>query len=552
MFWQRGLIGGLFCWAALLAASATDRLCAQPFDLVPLGAEYAYFKGTEEPSPDIDGLPTTDWTRPEFAAAGWARGNAGFGYGDRAGAIGTPLNDMEDLYASVYLRHVFTIDDLAAVSAVRFNADYDDGFVAYLNGVEVARAGLNGTPPAYTTLSTSHESRGALTPFDIADFDMLVAGENMLAIQLHNTSLGSSDCVMVPQLVANPLFCPSDLSCVFDTTSGTVRLDWENARAEYDSIAVHRDGAVLVADIGGDAESWEDDAPPIGDVTYEIAAVDGQNVDNADCPVLSCTVTVLDLEALLITPGAPWLYFKGLEAPAVGWTSLDFDDTDWLEGPTGIGYGAGDDATVLSDMRNSYVSIFTRKVLLVERPEEISVLRLDLTIDDGCVVWLNGREVGRINMPIGPVDHLTEAVSAIAEDQVRSIELDPSMLAEENILAISVHNTTIGSSDLSFIPALYHERGGGEALFRRGDVDNNGAVNLTDAVRLLDHLFRQQPPPDCADAADVDDNGALNLTDSVRLLGHLFRAEPPPPEPGLDCGVDPTADPFADCSTTGC
>jgi hypothetical protein len=80
--------------------------------------------------------------------------------------------------------------------------------------------------------------------------------------------------------------------------------------------------------------------------------------------------------------------------------------------------------------------------------------------------------------------------------------------------------------------------------FRRGDVNADGALNLSDAVSLLEWLFRGGVEPSCRSAADANADGALNLTDAVTLLGHLFQAAGPLPEPAASCGPDPSRDPL--------
>jgi len=83
------------------------------------------------------------------------------------------------------------------------------------------------------------------------------------------------------------------------------------------------------------------------------------------------------------------------------------------------------------------------------------------------------------------------------------------------------------------------------AAFRRGDSNEDGMVNLSDAVFTLAALFLGGEQPDCADAADADDDGALTLSDAVYTLNHLFRGGVQPPLPGpVDCGPDPTEDAF--------
>ena len=83
---------------------------------------------------------------------------------------------------------------------------------------------------------------------------------------------------------------------------------------------------------------------------------------------------------------------------------------------------------------------------------------------------------------------------------------------------------------------------------RRGDVDQNGRVELTDAIRTLDHLFLSFAELLCPDAADVDDSGSLDVTDAIALLLYLFLDGAPPAEPGgQGCGPDPTTDPLRGC-----
>ncbi|MBI4602753.1 MAG: hypothetical protein HY721_12420 [Planctomycetes bacterium] len=89
--------------------------------------------------------------------------------------------------------------------------------------------------------------------------------------------------------------------------------------------------------------------------------------------------------------------------------------------------------------------------------------------------------------------------------------------------------------------------------FHRGDADQNGTLQLTDAVQVLGYLFLGIPTkvPDCLDAADADDNGQVQLTDAVRILGFLFLGLGPPAPPGPPpeaCGADVEPDPFDPCS----
>jgi hypothetical protein len=117
------------------------------------------------------------------------------------------LNLQEQMYArnaTCYVRVPFTID--AEYSSLMLNVRYDDGFVAYINGVEVARRNFNGTPAWNSRASSSHSDSAAvlLEKIDISDFlDNLQQGDNILAIHAMNSSTTSSDFLISAELLAS-------------------------------------------------------------------------------------------------------------------------------------------------------------------------------------------------------------------------------------------------------------------------------------------------------------------------------------------------------------
>lgn len=147
-------------------------------------------------------VPTTelpsDWNTNGFNDSSWTLGQGGFGYGD--GDDGTIL----DQATSVYFRKSFNVGDITKFSKAILNADYDDGFVAYLNGVEIARSdnlSNYGTIVPFDA-STSYDHEAALYsggyPEEIILDSLslsstLIIGQNTLAVQLHNFGTSSSD-----------------------------------------------------------------------------------------------------------------------------------------------------------------------------------------------------------------------------------------------------------------------------------------------------------------------------------------------------------------------
>src|SRR5688572_21891369 len=109
-------------------------------------AVWKYFKGRAEAStPD-----NTAWRQPGFDDSTFTDASAPFRYGDVLPG-GTQLTDMMNQYTTIYMRRSFTIDDLAEVSGLRLGFRCDDGFIAWINGVEVYRYNVPGGQRAFNS-----------------------------------------------------------------------------------------------------------------------------------------------------------------------------------------------------------------------------------------------------------------------------------------------------------------------------------------------------------------------------------------------------------------
>ncbi|MBI4606304.1 MAG: putative metal-binding motif-containing protein [Planctomycetes bacterium] len=92
-----------------------------------------------------------------------------------------------------------------------------------------------------------------------------------------------------------------------------------------------------------------------------------------------------------------------------------------------------------------------------------------------------------------------------------------------------------------------------EPLFRRGDSNSDGAIDLSDGIKTLNFLFTGGASPACLDAADANDSGDIDVSDGVFTFFYLFGGGEPPPLPGpLLCGEDPTLDPIACAGNPSC
>ena len=142
-----------------------------------------------------------NWIDVDYNDAGWLTGQTGFGYSDNDDATLIPQGTP-----SVFMRKKFTIADVDNIDELILDIDYDDAFIAYLNGEEVARANIEGERPNYNDQSiTDHEAQiysGGRPDRFLVSKGLLKNGENVLSIQGHNVSAFSSDFSIIPFLSA--------------------------------------------------------------------------------------------------------------------------------------------------------------------------------------------------------------------------------------------------------------------------------------------------------------------------------------------------------------
>src|SRR6185295_14735290 len=111
-----------------------------------------------------------------------------------------------------------------------------------------------------------------------------------------------------------------------------------------------------------------------------------------------------------------WKYLVTGLSPPASWKDLGFDDSAWPSGAAQLGFGNGDEATVIGwgpDANHRYPTTYFRRMFNVDAPAQLSALLVRLLRDDGGVVYLNGTEVFRSNMGGGAPAYPTEALSSV-------------------------------------------------------------------------------------------------------------------------------------------
>jgi len=179
--------------ALLTVFGSAPPLGASPVTAVPKGAVWKYLA-----SPTDQG---TTWRAPGFNDNAWPSGPAALGYGETTITTVIPFGTSSNKWRTTYFRITFQlIESPADVRSLLLDVNYDDGFVAYLNGVEVRRASMPAGTITYGTFAASHES-GAYERFDLAtSIGALVNGTNVLAVEVHQTSASSSDLALDAEL----------------------------------------------------------------------------------------------------------------------------------------------------------------------------------------------------------------------------------------------------------------------------------------------------------------------------------------------------------------
>ena len=158
----------------------------------------------------------------------------------------------------------------------------------------------------------------------------------------------------------------------------------------------------------------------------------------------------------LVGKGETWSYLDDGSDQGTAWTGTSFDDSGWSTGNAELGYGDGDETTTVSfgaDPNNKYPTTYFRKSFTNTDPS-VYALKVGLRRDDGAIVYLNGNEIVRDNMPtgtIGYLDYASGAEGGADEDTYFVFEVDPAdLIVGTNVLAVEIHQANATSSDISF------------------------------------------------------------------------------------------------------
>src|SRR5688572_23907133 len=164
----------------------------------------------------------------------------------------------------------------------------------------------------------------------------------------------------------------------------------------------------------------------------------------------------VNAQTYLVNYGSTWKYLDNGSNQGTAWRAGSFNDASWASGPAQFGYGDGDEATIVSygpNANKKYITTYFRKTINVADASIYSSFNLNIKRDDGAVVYINGVERFRSNMPSGNISYNTKASSDAADDgnTPQSISLvTGALISGNNVIAVEIHQRATNNHDISF------------------------------------------------------------------------------------------------------
>jgi hypothetical protein len=258
--------------------------------------------------------------------------------------------------------------------------------------------------------------------------------------------------------------------------------------------------------------------PPKSPALYGLTVTQYQMDDAGNANPVGGQAYEINLNKIPLIPwGADWKYFdRGLDL-GNAWREPGYDDRNWRSGPAQLGFGDGDEATVIEGgpAKDRFITTYFRTSFLVEDVSLIEYLTFLLKRDDGGVVYLNGVEVFRNNLPNDPMTFDTKALMDAPDDGNAIITATvpvttTKLLNGINVVAVEIHQSTTVSDDLSFDLALAANRlpeppevtvappligARNDITFVSSAVDPDGTIALVEFFANLTKLGDATTPP---------------------------------------------------------
>lgn len=496
--------------AALLLAGATPFIANAQVPLISAGATWKY---------DDRGLDLgTAWQAPAFNDTTWLSGAAQLGYGDSDEA--TTINfgpNPESKFITYYFRRAFNVASPTTITNLRARLLRDDGGVVYLNGTEVFRSNMPEGPIGISTLASAAAANADETIFFNTNINaaLLVAGNNVVAVEIHQSAANSSDVSFDFQLLGNPLpeiaFVSPTNGQVLTALNIPLSVTATPGGQSVVQVRYFANGTpVGTANTPPFNVLWSDVAA--GSYTMTATVTDSSGLMTTSSPI---GITVKAIPAsTLVNRGDVWKYNNLNVDLGTAWRDPGYNDNTWASGPAPVGSGLLFNGEIplatsidIGPDGGRYPTVYFRRTFNVANPAAYVGLIVNLLRDDAAALYLNGQSVVRdgVGTGAGFNDFALQTV-ADANEITYFQHLIPatSLVSGLNTIAVEVKNVGSTSSDLAF------------------DMDMVGdlipIVNLVSPVS--GQVFPAQSPINIA-AEAIDDTAIVRVQffDGINLIG---------------------------------
>ena len=396
------------------------------------------------------------WRATGFDDSGWPTNRAPLGYG-----LSKITTTQAMARVTYYFRKQFTVTTPAAYSNLLIGLRRDDGGIVYLNDTEVFRSNMPTGAVNFRTLATlaaTGPRQFTYHPQPVSA-SVLVPGVNQVAVEIHQAGTNSVDAAFDLELRASTDTSPPTIALT--DLAGGVFIAGDNiplGATAADDFGVAQVEFMVNGKLLSSASS-----PPytatFGNVRYGLHTLSAVAQDLAGLRTTSAPVNInvtLDPGLVTLVPNqACWSYWDRGSDPGADWAGHSYDDVSWPLGYAELGYGDGDEVTEVgygADADNKQITTYFRHSFNVKDPNVFTNLILRLKRDDGAVVYLNGVEIFRDNLPPDPLFPFTPASEASDDGAgYLTANISPDLLRENhNLLAIEVHQSSGTSPDISF------------------------------------------------------------------------------------------------------
>ena len=445
----------LFTLLAWLAPGLAERLAAaEPTTnvLVAISQDWRYdASGTNQ---------GTAWRSASFDDLAWAHGPGLLGA--ETAPLPEPLLTPFPLpqIPTCYFRSHFNFTGDSGNTELRLKTIIDDGAVIYLNGTEVYRVRMPAGVITYNTLGNATVVDATYEGPVQLPTTALLTGDNVIAVEVHQSAPTSSDLVFgltLDAVVTNGL-PPAPPSVVTVSSNRTV--------VEGTPVTL----SVVVAGTPPFTYQWFyefSEIPGATNTTLDLGPVDfgddGLYAVEVSSPYGFAYGEVGYLHVVPLPPEPEtifdfnsqlWRYSQEDSFLDRAWTLNEFNDSDWPEGQGLLGFETIPFVypvpllTTLSNVAGRVTYYFRTHFQFAGDPVQ-TLLQASIYIDDGAVFYLNGLEAGRVRMPAGPITPTSLATAPGPEGIVGTLAIpSTALVVGDNVLAVEVHQVTATSSDL--------------------------------------------------------------------------------------------------------